>query len=421
MKPRFGGRTESKKLGNGWIDFGGQWFGFKNPEINKLCKELDILTYKQFYEGKAIFDCFENGEDIKCFYEDSMDLNDMGVGNINEALKLIDILISTLNFENIELNDRNLLMELEKQSLDDWFKNNGFNNGLKIGLSVDSKDVSFLHFLKYIKSCGGSFENLFLSSSVDDCLECDKVIGGIQKISERMASIIGNCKLKSIVKIIDQTNNDYINIITESNENYHCKDVIVTVPPTLLNSISFKPELPLKRIKINNETIMGNAIKIIIEYETTFWREKGYNGKCMSYDGPILISYDNCTNDLKFKSIIGFIVGKESCNKYRLKSKKERINEILNQYSKYWGLEALKPLNIFEKDWSDEKFSGGCYSGINKPGDAISTCNSYYEKSFGNIHWAGSETSSKWNGHMEGAIISSNRVVSEIILKYKNK
>lgn len=36
----------------------------------------------------------------------------------------------------------------------------------------------------------------------------------------------------------------------------------------------------------------------------------------------------------------------------------------------------------------------------------------------GNIHWAGTETSERWNGYMEGAIRSGERVSKEIAILF---
>ena len=37
----------------------------------------------------------------------------------------------------------------------------------------------------------------------------------------------------------------------------------------------------------------------------------------------------------------------------------------------------------------------------------------------GRIHWAGTETASKWMGYVDGAIRSGERAAEEVLVKYK--
>ncbi|KAN0027251.1 hypothetical protein ACTFIU_009941 [Dictyostelium citrinum] len=78
-----------------------------------------------------------------------------------------------------------------------------------------------------------------------------------------------------------------------------------------------------------------------------------------------------------------------------------RKSAVLNQFSKYWDPKALNPISYIERNWNQEEFSSGCLP-------------------HGNIHWAGTETSSQWYGHMKGAITSSKKVVNEILKKSFN-
>ncbi len=62
----------------------------------------------------------------------------------------------------------------------------------------------------------------------------------------------------------------------------------------------------------------------------------------------------------------------------------------------------------------NEEFTRGCYGGHFTPG-VWTAFGKHLRKPIDHIHWAGSETSSVWNGYMEGAVRSGDRAADEII------
>jgi monoamine oxidase len=61
----------------------------------------------------------------------------------------------------------------------------------------------------------------------------------------------------------------------------------------------------------------------------------------------------------------------------------------------------------------DEEYIGGCPVSNSAPG-MWTTLGPWLRKPFGRIHWAGTETSSVWNGYMEGAVYSGQRAAKEV-------
>ncbi|KAN0052930.1 hypothetical protein ACTA71_012410 [Dictyostelium dimigraforme] len=419
---RYGGRTDSIKIGNGWVDAGGQWLGTNNPSLKQLCKELNLETYKQYYTGKTVFDFDDNGE-IKSLDESSLnfDLKDVGIGFIRPIVEVISKISRNIDFSKTS-KENPIMLSLEKLTVSEWLEISGFGESIKffnwfckMTVASSSNDISILFLLKYVNSCS-SIEGLFISD--DECTESDRVIGGSMMVSERMVSFIKNCKLNCEVISIDQisqSNKRLVKITTSNGEIYYCRNVVSTIPPVLLKRVEFKPELPMEKQRLKNEMEMGNTIKVIIIYDSTFWRDQGFNGKVQSFNGPIYQAFDNCTHDLSIKSIVGFIIGKDELKNWYTKSKDQRKSAVLNQLSRYWGPKALNPIHYIERNWNEEKYSSGCFMGVCKPGNIISQCNNYYREPHGKIHWAGTETSNQWYGHMEGAINSSKRVVNEIL------
>ncbi len=81
---------------------------------------------------------------------------------------------------------------------------------------------------------------------------------------------------------------------------------------------------------------------------------------------------------------------------------------------KYFGPKAAEPFDIVEQDWNAEEFTRGCYGGRLGAG-AWTQLGKAVSAPVGRIHWAGAETSTIWNGYMDGAIRSGRRAAGEVL------
>jgi monoamine oxidase len=86
---------------------------------------------------------------------------------------------------------------------------------------------------------------------------------------------------------------------------------------------------------------------------------------------------------------------------------------VLSNYRDFFGPEALAARDYFETDWPGERWSRGGPVGIYGPG-TLSTYGPAIRRPAGRIHWAGTETSTYWNGYMDGAVRSGERAAAEV-------
>ena len=153
---------------------------------------------------------------------------------------------------------------------------------------------------------------------------------------------------------------------------------------------------------------MGSVTKLVIQYDTAFWRKDGYSGECFSSETIITATFDGCS--LNYNALIVFVAH----NHTNKDTSNFSNNEVLSQLAKLFNNNlALNPINIYRKDWQQDQFSGGCYFAVPHLGDV--ELYKYLKKSAGNIHFAGTETADEWYGYIEGALQSAERVVSEIL------
>jgi monoamine oxidase len=87
---------------------------------------------------------------------------------------------------------------------------------------------------------------------------------------------------------------------------------------------------------------------------------------------------------------------------------------VLNQYATFFGAQAKNPRDYVETSWSAEQWTRGCPVGIPSTGTLLAYGPRIREP-VGRIHWAGTETSTYWNGYMEGAVRSGERAAHEAL------
>jgi monoamine oxidase len=92
----------------------------------------------------------------------------------------------------------------------------------------------------------------------------------------------------------------------------------------------------------------------------------------------------------------------------------ERRDAVLQNFANYFGNEALNPRQVVEFNWSTEVWNRGCPVAVLGPGTLIDF-GAALRTPVGRVHWAGTETSTYWNGYMDGAVRSGERAAKEAL------
>jgi monoamine oxidase len=79
-----------------------------------------------------------------------------------------------------------------------------------------------------------------------------------------------------------------------------------------------------------------------------------------------------------------------------------------------FGPKAPEVREYVEHSWVSEEFSRGCYAGTMPPG-ALRSFGPALRANVGRIYWAGTETTTVWNGYVEGAMQAGERAAEEVI------
>ncbi|HEY6399178.1 MAG TPA: FAD-dependent oxidoreductase, partial [Solirubrobacteraceae bacterium] len=154
-------------------------------------------------------------------------------------------------------------------------------------------------------------------------------------------------------------------------------------------------------------------IKTIAVYDTPFWRHQGLNGQANSDQGPVKVTLDVSPQSGAPGVIAGFIDGDDARALSDLPAR-ARARLALTSYVRYFGPQAARPRRYFDQVWDHEAYTGGCPVGVMPPG-VMTEYGPALRARVGHIHWAGTETATRWNGYMDGAVRSGERAAAEVL------
>ena len=110
---------------------------------------------------------------------------------------------------------------------------------------------------------------------------------------------------------------------------------------------------------------------------------------------------------------MGFVEGELGRDWGRM-SRKERRRGVVASFVRYFGNKAKRVEDYIELDWAKQRWTRGCY-GAFWPTGVWTSYGPALRRPIGRIHWAGTETASRWSGYMDGAVRSGYRSAKEIL------
>jgi monoamine oxidase len=400
-RDRVGGRTVNHDIGKGQVaEGGGQWIGPTQTAILDLCKELGVETFKTYLKGKLIYSA--GGLRLELPY-----------GAASEPSTLVQKKIDTLA-AGVPLNApwrAEKAAQWDAMSLADWMREESVNDTDRSTLSMTAAltlsttpgQLSFLYFLYYVRSAGSLHDLESMEGGAQD----SRIKGGSQILSLKMAEHLGDrVRLGKPVKRVSRTDKGVI--IETPGGAVQAARVVMALMPGSCASIQFEPELPEARRQLQARWVKrGSAIKINVVYEKPFWREHGLSGLSLSDGAVVPFTTDN-SPPAGDPGVILILTSPEKL----AKAAADRKRQILDGMVALFGKEARNAVGYYETDWGAEKYTAGCVSPL-EPG-VLTKYGASLRPSIGRIHWAGTETSEKWTGYMDGAIRAGKQAAKEV-------
>jgi monoamine oxidase len=421
-RDRVGGRILNHDLGGGKVtELGAQFVGPTQDHILALAKEMGVDTFQAYDTGDNVY--YKSGQ--RSTFSDKLPTGAVPV----DPLIDVDILKAILQLDQMSQSvpvdapwSADKAEEWDSQTLWSWFQNNQVNPqvGAIVSAAVEAifgaetRDVSLLYTLFYIAASGneqnpGTFERNFSTSGG---AQESRFVGGSQLIPLRIADQLGSAvRLSSPVRRIEQTSAGVT--VTADSGAFTASRAIVAVPPPIAGRIEYSPLLPPLRDQLTQHMGMGTLIKAEAIYDEPFWRADGLTGQAVSDTGPAKTTFDNSPPDGSPGVLMGFIGGHEA-RQLTLLSPDQQKAAALQSFANYFGDKAGSPRDFVLMNWSGEQWTRGCPVSILSPGVLFDFGRALREPC-GRIHWAGTETSTYWNGYMDGAVRAGGRAAGEVL------
>ena len=203
---------------------------------------------------------------------------------------------------------------------------------------------------------------------------------------------------------------------TLSGKSYTAKHIVIAMPPAISARIIFDPALPAMRQQLNQHYPMGTVVKLLIRYESPFWRQENRSGfGTVDASSGLLMFYADSTDPKSKDGVIVSLISGSQYDQFAAISPPYRKAAVLDELAMYLGPKAKFPTAFDYADWPAEQFVQGSYAGYLPP-LAWTRFGPSLVEPHGAVHWAGTEASPKWPGYFEGAIIAGKNAAEEILM-----
>ena len=413
---RIGGRMYGQQIApNQYIDFGGQWVGPTQDRFLALLDEYKISRFPSPLEGKTVFLYNGNRSEFKGFFQgfpegERPEISQEEWDDAMQAWHRFEELSQSLPSGYPGRNPEH--KRLDAQTFAQWI---GENTKTDFGHWYFSYMVRAVGFLGPAEPGEVSLLHVLWGhrcASQSEHPEAELIHGGAGQIPGIIATELGN-KIQINEPVVKISQDQAGVEVTTGQNSYKAKFVIVAMPPHLSGRISYDPPLPATRQQLTQRFPMGTLAKILISYESPFWREKGLAGVGMGNSEWIELFADS-SDPRSGKGVIATFVMGDRYHRWQVLNESERRSAILSDLAAYLGDQALSPSTFDIVDWPANPWVGGGYAAFMPPGvwtnfgDAIAT-------PVGRIYWAGTEIAERWPGFFDGAVRTGEAAAAAVI------
>lgn len=235
---------------------------------------------------------------------------------------------------------------------------------------------------------------------------------GAQGLAERLAATLtpGTVALDLAVRSVDVDGSEVV--VTAGSRELRAAHVVLALPPALaVASIDVGPGLPEPLLALARRTPvwMGATTKVVAQYATPWWRDLGLAGAAVSHLGPLREVHDASGEGGSPAALFGFAASVPGADPTATGE------AALAQLVRLLGPAAAEPVRLLVQDWLTEPATS-------PPGAASLGEHGlfghplYAEPALGGrLHWASTETSPVFAGHVEGALAAGELAAAAVL------
>ncbi len=410
-RDRVGGRVFDRPIADGAVaELGAGFVGPGQDRILALTREVGVDIHETYTGGRNLLE--SGGRYIR--YRGTIPrLRPLALLDAGQAMFRLDRLARRVERE-APWRTRNA-SDFDSRTFAAWIDRNVRTEEVRRLLAIPCKtlwgaepeELSLLYTGAYVRAAGGLNRLLDTPGGAQE----SRFIGGPHLVARRVAAELGErVRLEHPVVRIEQREGR-VRVSTPT-ATIDARRAIVALPPPLAAHVEFDPPVPASRDVLHRRMPMGVLMKFFGVYDEPFWRADGLSGEAVSDRGPATITFDTSPPDASPGVLLGFVGGSEAKALAGM-TEPERRSAVLEGFARLFGPRAAQPEEWVMQDWTAEAWSRGGPVAYMPPG-TFAEHGSALREPHGLVHWAGTETATRWTGYMDGAVRSGERAAAEV-------
>jgi monoamine oxidase len=429
-KERVGGRTLTVPLGRGLADLGGQWMSPGQLRLRALTSELGLDTFPQYRHGRILIR--HAPRRARSWLP------------VLPGLPSLELAYRARQLDRMSRQvpaDRPLeaphATRWDAISLGVWLRDHVRTHRARdmlamtaqLHLAAEPDEVSFLYFLHALRKTSGLTGRTEHAPGDQEM----RFAGGAQTLCAMLARELGDrVRLGSPVTRIeyagqpgDYGDSDRVHVRCGPASHQARYAILALAPPLIgrIGRIELDPPLPEPRRRLHGAMQLAPVIKCALAYDQPFWRQAGLSGEAYCTHGPVraVVDHTSHTSQTSHTSardqqpaLLAFVVGDQARALGALPADQRRAI-ILGELCELFGQQAGTPIDYVDQNWLADPFSPGCVAVLG-PGH-MTRASIAVREPVGRIHFAGTETATRWPGYLDGAIEAGERAASEILAR----
>lgn len=398
-RDRLGGRVKSVEVAPGVrVDAGASYLGERHTRLRELLHRFRLRTTCDEMAGDSVFTLPERRRSASRMPP----LAAAALGDLFEALHGLAARIDPEHPAGSPDGHR-----LDALTAAEWLRGEVEDPAalaffpLYLGqlLAADPDDVSALCLGFYLRSGGG----LRYLNAFEGGAQQWRVEEGAHRIGEALAGALPRPPLlgRPVCRLERERNSVSL---AAGSDIHRARAAVVALPPALADRLVPDPASPA--------TVRGSALKVHVLYDEPGWRADGLSGWSLNAEGPLMYTVDSSPADGRCGVLTGFITGHRA--RQFAGSSRARQKEAIDRQVRELFPAAAPPRACHLTDWINERYSGGCYAALQRPG-YWSAIRSPVPPVRDNIIRCGTETSTEFYGFMEGAVRSGRRAAAQAL------
>lgn len=415
-RPRVGGRTLLTRVAGVSVDQGGQWLGMNMGPLRELLTELGIATHANpSLRDPGAGNIWHRDGKRNVYQGDLPPISEQAVIELMTAVGALQDLAAGTPVENPW--DSASAVELDSTTVEHWLSEHVTDEDVRylltqtftLNLGAPPAQMSLLYAVWFLNGVGG-FEAM--ASSEAECFT-----GGAGSIAHTLAAGLGDrVRCDWPVRAIEHSG-DGVRVIGRNGDEITATRVVVAMSPADGRHIEFRPHLPTSRQLLQRNWQQFAAVKFHAIYDRPFWRDEGLSGAVLADLPAAPVVFDDSPDDGSAGVLVGLlgVHGPRLLggNEPELLDDPRRLRAaVLHALTAYFGERAAEPIEFLTRNWAVEPYISGAIA--TTPPGLLTAHGAALRPAVGPIHWAGSETATRWPGWISGAVEAGERAAGEV-------